>query len=122
MLCVSPVEKADNSHVTMGWKLPYDIIIPIGQYVSGNKGGFVAACSWVGCTAWPGTYEGEVLSGGALSQDPVGTPVLLPAHRSIFLTSNTPHETMEVPGGVRRTLIRITLDCNYENSVLQQFS
>lgn len=122
MLCVSPVEMPDNSHVTMGWTLPYDIVIPIGQYVSGDKGGILAACSWVGCTAWPGTYDGEILSGGELSEPPGGNPVTLPANRSIFMTSNTPHETMEVPGGVRRTLIRITLDCRYDNTVLQRVS
>lgn len=122
MLCISPIEMPDNSHVSMGWKIPYDIVIPIGQYVSGTRGGILAACSWVGCTAWPGVYEGEVLSGGALSEPPNGEPVLLPANRSIFMTSNTPHETMEVPGGVRRTLVRITMDCKYDNSVLRGVS
>jgi hypothetical protein len=118
LLAVADRELPNNAHVRMGWKLPYEITIPVGRYVSGSLGGFLAATSWEGCHAWPGEDMGEVLSGGALEETPLTAPTLLPAHRAIFLSSNTPHASLEIPAGTRRTLIRITFDHRYRNEAM----
>lgn len=122
MVCISPVAKPDNSHVRMGWKLPYTLIIPVGKYVSNTRGGILTASSLAGCDAWPGIYSGEVESGGDFRNmiDQLGKPEALQAHRLYFMTSNTPHASLVTPAGSRRTLIRITFDCNYDNTVMAE--
>lgn len=125
MVCVSPVEKPDNSHVRMAWKLPYDIVIPVGTYVSSTKGGLVSVSSLDGCNAWPGRYDGVTVGSGGdleearkLGKITLGAPTPLRADTLYVLTSNTPHESLPVPVGSRRTMIRVTLDHRYENRVL----
>ena len=117
---VGRVEKPDNSHVEVGFSLPYDIVVPLGTYVSGELGGTLVASSYEGCQAWPGDYVGEVGSGGDWSEmmAQLGEPVPISANRLWFMTSNCPHETMPIPAGARRTFIRVTLPHNYDNSVL----
>jgi hypothetical protein len=114
------VEMADNSHVEMGFKIPYKLTIPIGRYVSSTLGGTLVASSYEGCQAWPGTYYGKVGAGGDWSAmlDQRGAPVKVTAHRLWFLTSNCPHETTLIPAGIRRTFIRVTLPHNYDNDQL----
>ena len=54
-------EEPDNSHVEVGFRIPYDIgVIPIGKYVSNTMGATVVATTYAGCEVWPGTYKGEV--------------------------------------------------------------
>lgn len=118
---VGSTEQPDNSHVEIGFALPYDdLIVPIGKYVSGSLGGTLVASSYEGCQAWPGTYRGEVGDGGDWTSmtDQLGTGIQLGAHRLWFLTSNCPHETLVIPQGVRRTFVRVTLPHNYDNTAL----
>jgi hypothetical protein len=113
-------EKSDNSHVRMDWALPYDIVIPISEYVSSNKGGILTVSTEIGCQAWSGEFYGEVGSEGSfenmknqLSDD---RKVIFEKDQLYFMSSNTPHETMLISKGKRRTFLRITLNHNYDNS------
>ena len=116
-------EKSDNSHVTMDWVLPYDITIPVSEYVSGGKGGILTVSTEPGCRAWKGTFEGEILSEGACdnlkSQLTDNREVLFEKNQLYFMSSNTPHETLMIEKGKRRTFLRITLNHNYDNSVFK---
>lgn len=120
LLAVGTEEKPDNSHVRMGFTLPYDLIIPLGKYVSGSLGGTLVASSYEGCQAWPGTYYGEVGAGGDWSAmlDQLGGAVPITANRLWFMSSNCPHETLPIPEGVRRTFIRVTFPHNYDNRAI----
>lgn len=117
--------KEDNSHVSMEWVLPYEVTIPIAQYVSERKGGILTVSTEVGCQAWNGTFKGEVLSEGSyegmadqLTDD---KKIVFEQNKLYFMSSNTPHETLKVSKGKRRTFLRITLNHNYLNeSILSQ--
>jgi hypothetical protein len=118
------VEKKDNSHVDMDWVLPYDIVIPISEYVSSSKGGILTVSTEPGCKAWKGNFKGEILSEGAcdnlkdqLTED---REVIFEKNQLYFMTSNTPHETLMIEKGTRRTFLRITLNHNYDNSVFKK--
>ena len=121
LLAVGTVEKPDNSHVRIGFALPYDIVVPLGTYVSGSRGGTLVASSYKGCQAWPGAYYGEVGAGGDWSEmtDQLGAPVEIDENRLWFMSSNCPHETMPIPKGARRTFVRITFPHNYDNRVMR---
>lgn len=120
------VVKEDNSHVSMDWVLPYNIIIPIGDYISEKKGGILTVSTEVGCQGWHGTFKGEILSEGAyddmtdqLTDD---KKVLFEKNMLYFMTSNTPHETLLIDKGKRRTFMRISLNHEYKNeSILSKF-
>lgn len=116
------VAKPDNSHVQMDWVLPYDIMIPIGDYVSGEKGGLFCISTEVGCQGWEGEFYGEVGAEGDCSsmvdQFTDDRKVLFEKDTLYFMTSNTPHETLFIDKGKRRTLVRITLNHEYPNVVL----
>lgn len=114
-------EEPDNSHVEMGFAIPYDIgVIPIGKYVSDHLGATIVATSYAGCRVWPGEYEGEVGEGGDYSSmaDQLGKSTIIPAGEVVAMTSNTPHQSLMTPAGVRRTLIRITMPHNWDNRCL----
>jgi hypothetical protein len=118
---VKNVECSDNSHVEIGFSIPYDIgIIPIGKYVSNDLGATIVATSYEGCHAWPGQYRGSVGEGGDFSNmaDQLGEPIMIPANQVVAMTSNTPHQSLVTPAGVRRTLIRITMPHNWDNRCL----
>jgi hypothetical protein len=113
-------EKADNSHVKMDWVLPYkDIIIPIADYVSESKGGILTVSTEVGCQAWDGDFYGEILGEGAFTEmeDQLtdDRKIVFEKNQLYFMTSNTPHETLLITKGKRRTFLRITLNHNYKN-------
>ena len=117
------VEMSDNSHVDMDWVLPYDIVIPISEYVSGNKGGILTVSSEVGCQAWDGEFYGEVLGEGSyenmseqLTDD---RKIVFEKNELYFMSSNTPHETLFIDKGKRRTFMRVTLNHNYDNSQIR---
>ena len=117
--------KEDNRHVKMDWVLPYKLTIPIGDYISEKKGGIITVSNEVGCQAWGGEFYGEILSEGAytdmenqLTED---KKVILEKNGLYFMTSNTPHETLLISKGKRRTFMRITLNHNYLNeSILKK--
>ena len=120
IVALSREAKPDNSHVRMGFASPYDIMVPVGQYMSGALGGTLVASSYSGCLVWPGTYVGEVGEGGdwgAMIHQLKGVK-RIEAHRLWFMSSNCPHETLPIPQGARRTLIRVTLPHNYRNAAI----
>jgi hypothetical protein len=116
-------EKSDNSHVKMDWVLPYDIVIPISEYVSSTKGGILTVSTEVGCQAWHGEFFGEVLSEGAFTnmEDQLtdDKKIVFEKNQLYFMSSNTPHETLLINKGKRRTFLRITLNHNYDNSLIK---
>lgn len=122
LLAVGTEEKADNSHVQMGFVLPYpDVVVPIGTYVSDHLGATLVASSYTGCVAWGGSFSGPVESGGALGEGveaSLQNPSMLTEHSLWLMSSNCPHQTLRIPAGARRTLIRITFPHNYDNRCL----
>jgi hypothetical protein len=117
-------EMPDNSHVKMDWVLPYNIIIPISEYVSSDKGGILTVSTEVGCQAWSGNFYGEVLSEGSFEnmtdQLTDDKKIIFEKNNLYFMSSNTPHETLLINKGKRRTFLRITLNHNYDNSVFKK--
>jgi hypothetical protein len=115
-------EQSDNSHVKMDWVLPYDIVIPISEYVSSTKGGILTVSTEVGCQAWTGDFHGEIMSEGSFEkmEDQLtdDRKVIFEKNQLYFMSSNTPHETLLISKGKRRTFLRITLNHNYENSLI----
>lgn len=114
-------EKDDNSHVVMGWELPYDIIIPIGDYVSETKGGLFVVSSNIGTRFWCGEIKNSVYNGGSMEhmrEEFVNDLEYrqIPKNQLVFMSSNTPHETLPIKAGTRRTFMRLTLNHNYDNS------
>jgi hypothetical protein len=118
--------KEDNSHVKMDWVLPYKIVIPVADYISEKKGGILTVSTEVGCQAWDGTFYGEILDEGSFelmeSQLTENRKKIFEKDQLYFMTSNTPHETLLIKKGKRRTFLRITLNHNYLNeSILSKF-
>jgi len=113
----------DNSHVKMDWVLPYKLTIPVGDYISENKGGILTVSTEVGCQAWSGDFVGEILSEGAFtemeSQLSDENKIIFEKNKLYFMSSNTPHETLLITKGKRRTFMRITLNHNYDNSIFR---
>lgn len=115
--------KADNSHVKMDWVLPYkDVVIPIADYVSESKGGILTVSTEVGCQAWGGEFYGEILGEGSFEnmkeQLTDDRKVVFEKNQLYFMSSNTPHETLMISKGKRRTFMRITLNHEYRNSAI----
>lgn len=112
----------DNSHVKMDWVLPYDITIPISEYVSSSKGGILTVSTEVGCQAWTGDFHGEIMSEGSFEkmEDQLtdDRKVVFEKNQLYFMSSNTPHETLLISKGKRRTFLRITLNHNYQNEAI----
>ena len=102
------------------WVMPYDIEIPIADYISDSKGGILCTSSIMGCVAWKGQFEGNIKDGGNFEelehQLQEKNKVEFNEHQLYFMSSNTPHESIMIDKGVRRTFIRLTLDCEYDNS------
>lgn len=112
----------DNSHVKMDWVLPYDVVIPISEYVSSSKGGILTVSTEVGCQAWTGDFHGEVMSEGSFEkmEDQLtdDRKIVFEKNQLYFMSSNTPHETLLISKGKRRTFLRITLNHNYQNEAI----
>jgi len=112
----------DNSHVKMDWVLPYDIVIPVSEYVSSTKGGILTVSTEVGCQAWTGDFHGEIMSEGSFEkmEDQLtdDRKIVFEKNQLYFMSSNTPHETLLINKGKRRTFLRITLNHNYQNSAI----
>lgn len=108
--------------VVKDWEMPYDIEIPVGDYISSEKGGIFAVSSEVGCQGWQGTFYGDVGAEGDYSamqgQLTEDKRVVFEKDVLYFMTSNTPHETLLIDKGKRRTFIRVTLNHEYPNKIL----
>lgn len=110
--------------VIKDWELPYDIEIPLGEYITSEKGGIFCASSEVGCKAWSGEFYGEIGSGGDFSsmseQLTYDKEITFNKNQLYFMTSNTPHETLMNKKGQRRTFIRLTLNHEYPTNLILQ--
>lgn len=108
--------------VVKDWELPYDIEIPIGDYITEKKGGIFAVSTEIGCQGWQGEFYGEVGAEGDFTsmQDQLTNDkkVVFEKDTLYFMTSNTPHETLIIEKGKRRTFMRITLNHEYPNNLL----
>ena len=108
--------------VVKDWELPYDIEIPVGDYITEKKGGIFAISTEVGCQGWQGEFYGEVGAEGDFTsmQDQLtdDRKVVFEKDTLYFMTSNTPHETLLIEKGKRRTFMRITLNHEYPNDLL----
>lgn len=108
--------------VVKDWELPYDIEIPVGDYITEKKGGIFAVSTEVGCQGWQGEFYGEVGAEGDFTsmQDQLTDErkVVFEKDTLYFMTSNTPHETLLIEKGKRRTFMRITLNHEYPNNLL----
>jgi hypothetical protein len=111
--------------VKKDWILPYDIDFPVGAYISNKKGGIFCVSTEVGCQAWEGNFEVAVRDGGDLSEYNGSLEnymdvkkIILEKNKLYFMNSTTPHETLYIEKGKRRTLIRITLNHEYQNDAI----
>jgi len=117
------VSVLEDQRIYTPWVSPYNIEIPYGTYVSDTLGGLLCVSSALGCRAWHGTFYGEVGDEGdyseMLPQLTQENEVMFEANRLYFMTSNTPHESLEIKKGTRRTFLRVTLNHNYPNEMLK---
>jgi len=118
--CGTTVDK-DYKIITK-WVSEHEVEIPFGQYVSDSLGGLIVVSNEVGCKVWTGEFKGRVGDEGELSsfegQFSKDNEVMMGKDEVWLLSSNTPHESLIVEKGKRRTFLRITLAHNYVNSEL----
>jgi hypothetical protein len=111
--------------VVKDWVMPYDIEFPVGEYISADKGGLICVSSYVGCQAWQGEFYGEIESEGSfhnmIDQLTDDKKVVFEADQLFAMSSNTPHESLIIEQGIRRTFIRITLNHEYLNQVIFKY-
>jgi len=110
----------ENGEVQKEFATETDISVPFGKYVSEKLGGILTISDYAGCEAWSGELPDCVGNEGSYLYDKIEEikPVNLEPNELYFMTSNTPHRTLLIPKGIRRTLIRITLNHNYNNECL----
>lgn len=108
--------------ITTNWVSEHNIDIPIGTYVSDNLGGLIVVSNEVGCKAWEGEFNGRVGNEGDFSemedQLTEDNEIVFGKDEVWMMSSNTPHETLLIDQGKRRTFMRITLAHNYDNREL----
>lgn len=113
----------DGVNITTKWVSPYGITPPVGKYVSDDLGGIFCASSYVGCQAWEGEFPDGLIGDEGNCRDLLPrlqnmfAEVLQP-HQLYFMTSNTPHDSLIIPKGNRRTLIRVTLAHDFPNRLV----
>lgn len=114
---ISPKLKIETN-----WVSEHKVKIPIGTYISDNLGGIITVSNEVGCRAWDGQFKGLVGNEGDFSsmeeQLTIDKEYILGKDQIWAMSSNTPHETLLIDQGKRRTFMRITLDHKYENAQL----
>jgi hypothetical protein len=105
--------------ITTNWVSEHNIEIPLGTYVSDNLGGLIVVSNEIGCKAWTGDFKGLIGNEGDFSamenQLKKDNEIILGKDEVWMLSSNTPHETLLIEQGERRTFMRITLAHNYNN-------
>lgn len=110
----------EDGKVIQLFSSPYDFQIPLGNYISEHLGGIFCVASSTGCEAWTGYLADNVGNEGAYDVNSLKdkkSTILLP-NNLYFMSSNTPHRSLITTKGHRRTLIRITLNHNYNNRVI----
>ena len=110
--------------IKTNWVSEHDINIPIGNYVSDDLGGLIVVSNEVGCRGWSGSFNGLVGNEGDFSemenQLTNNNEFVCGKDEVWLMSSNTPHETLLIDQGKRRTFIRITLAHNYDNTQIFQ--
>lgn len=109
--------------VITNWVSPYGVKPPIGKYISEDLGGIFVASTEVGCKVFTGDTDIRVGSEGDVEHarkviESSMKESILEANKLYFMTSNTPHETLLIDKGKRRTLIRVTLAHDYNNKLI----
>lgn len=108
--------------IKTNWVSEHNIDIPIGTYVSDNLGGLIVVSNEVGCRGWKGRFNGLVGNEGDFSdmENQLNTDNEFTCGKDEvwLMSSNTPHETLLIEQGNRRTFMRITLAHNYNNTRL----
>ena len=114
-----PGTSIEDGRIVEAFASPYNYQIPFGTYISESKGGIICASSYHGCECWTGDIPDLVGSEGAYPEIALvnNQSEILNANMLYFMSSNAPHRTLLIPKGTRRTLIRITLNHNYNNSL-----
>lgn len=106
------------------WVSEFGTKMEIGEYISSTKGGILCLSDYSGCTAFElNNKVVNIKSGGEL----IPSEIFMGASKIkefvkdaiYFMTSDTPHESHIIPAGNRRTLIRITLAHDYDNSLIK---
>lgn len=108
--------------ISKDWESEHDLQIPVGKYVSSKLGGLIVVSNEVGCRAWKGNFEGYIGNEGECSaieaQLTSDKELTLKKNEVWMMSSNTPHETLMIDKGKRRTFMRITLNHRYDNTLL----
>lgn len=111
----------EDLKITTPWVSPYGIKPPIGKYVSSELGGILCASSHLGCKAYTGKFKGNLQDEGACGDMDLSlaeTKLLRP-NKLYFMSSDTPHDSITIPKGTRRTFIRLTLNHEYPNKLVK---
>ncbi len=110
--------------ITTNWVSEHNIDIPIGKYVSDDLGGLIVVSNEVGCKGWKGKFEGLIGNEGDFTNMETQlndeNEFICGKDEVWLMSSNTPHETLLIEQGKRRTFMRITLAHNYDNTQIFQ--
>lgn len=107
----------ENGEIKKDWESEHGINIPLGKYISSTKGGILCISSVAGCEVSLSSDEIEIFDGGEIKEE-LKNKLILNKNIIYFMSSDTPHKSLEIKKGTRRTLIRITLNHNYENKLI----
>lgn len=116
--------KGKKFSISVPWVSAYGVKIEWGKYVSDYLGGIFMASTDHGCEVYEGEFDPSLVGdGGSLEKHrslirKTMDIKTLKANTLYFMTSNSPHEGVIVPAGVHRTLIRYTLDKDFDNRFL----
>jgi hypothetical protein len=101
-------------NIVTKWVSPYGVTPPLGTYVTPDFGGILIASSFEGCDVFEKERLCYIDDEGSLEHEDFQEPTRLEANKLYFMSSDTPHSSLVIPRGNRRTLIRITLDHSYD--------
>lgn len=111
-----------DNKIVKSFETETPIDVPLGTYVSSDLGGTILVSNAVGCRAWFGNFVGEVGAEGDFSE--LKDQLTWDKRRTFgadevwVISSDTPHESLPVRAGTRRSFMRITLPHNYENNAI----
>ena len=129
---IAYVQTEDDKH-SYDIKTPFvnefGISPPLGIYVSGVLGGIFCISDIAGCEVYDCVYDSHIIeSEGAINDshratlEQTGSKHMLKGNTLYFMSSNTPHESLVIKAGQRRTLIRVTLAHDYPNKLIGKFN
>jgi hypothetical protein len=116
-------EPVNNDLVSVEkFAIPYpDCELENGKYISNDFGGILTASRYRGCKAYEVDLEDvEVGSGGDLEsqRSRMSSAVIFEEDKIMFMSSTTPHESLQINKGDRRAFLRITLNHKYPNKLI----